>query len=84
MDHYKEGPGFLVADMPIMQTTTLFSRFGFVPLLAACRVILAAAACRGLNRSNKKGGPETALEKTQGNAPLLSGAPAAQQTELAE
>lgn len=81
MDHAKEGPGFLVADMPIVETITLFSRFGFVPLLAVCGVILAAA---GWSPSKKKGGQATASEKTQRNPPLFSDAPAAQQTELAE
>ncbi|HOK67095.1 MAG TPA: nitrilase-related carbon-nitrogen hydrolase [Anaerohalosphaeraceae bacterium] len=84
MDHYKEGPGLLVADLPIVQTITLFSRFGFVPLLAVFGVILATAVWCGLNPSNKKGGQETASEKTQQRPLLFSGAPAAQQTELAE
>ncbi|MEJ5258643.1 MAG: nitrilase-related carbon-nitrogen hydrolase [Anaerohalosphaeraceae bacterium] len=84
IDHYKEGPGFFVVDMPIMETITLFSRFGFVPLMAVCGVILAAALLCELKPSNKKGGQKTASEKTPYNASLLPGAPAAQQTELAE
>jgi apolipoprotein N-acyltransferase len=35
MDHYKEGPGFVVAEVPLCSETTLFARFGHWPAPAA-------------------------------------------------
>jgi apolipoprotein N-acyltransferase len=35
MDHYKEGPGFVIAEVPLCSETTLFSRFGHWPAPAA-------------------------------------------------
>lgn len=35
MDHYKDGPGFVVAEVPLCSEITLFSRFGHWPALAA-------------------------------------------------
>jgi apolipoprotein N-acyltransferase len=35
MDHYKEGAGFVVADVPLCSRVTLFSKFGHWPALAA-------------------------------------------------
>lgn len=35
MDHYNDGPGFIVAEVPLCSEVTLFSRFGHWPVLAA-------------------------------------------------
>ena len=35
MDHYKDGPGFIVAEVPLCSQVTLFSRFGHWPVPAA-------------------------------------------------
>ena len=34
-DHYKEGPGFIIAEVALSSEVTLFSRFGHWPALAA-------------------------------------------------
>lgn len=60
MDHYREGPGFVIADVPIVQTITPFSQYGFVPLLTICSVILAAAVWFSRKSSKQKGGLKTA------------------------
>ncbi|HRU14749.1 MAG TPA: nitrilase-related carbon-nitrogen hydrolase [Anaerohalosphaeraceae bacterium] len=47
MDHYKQGAGYVTADIPILKTITPFSRYGAAPVLTICGVILAAAVrCR--------------------------------------
>jgi predicted amidohydrolase len=38
-DHYKNGPGYVVADIPVLRGKTIFSRYGHWPSLVA------AAAC---------------------------------------
>lgn len=45
-NHSRQGPGFVIADIPIQNTITPFSRYGFAPLLTICSVILAAAIVR--------------------------------------
>ena len=42
IDHYKSGPGFVIADVPVYKNKTFFSRFGHWPSL------LMAAGCIGL------------------------------------
>ncbi len=42
VDHYQSGPGYIVEDISIYRNKTLFSRFGYWPLLAG------AAVCIGL------------------------------------
>jgi apolipoprotein N-acyltransferase len=56
MDHYTQGPGYVIADVPIFNTKTLFSRYGHGLLTAISSLILLATAV------NKKGGPKTALD----------------------
>ncbi len=51
MDHYRRGPGYVIAEVPIHTRITPFSRFGHTPLLALCLLLFAAAMV------NKKGGP---------------------------
>jgi apolipoprotein N-acyltransferase len=41
MDHYKDGPGFIVAEVPLCSQVTLFSRFGHWPALAAALYLIA-------------------------------------------
>lgn len=59
MDHYKQGPGYIVADVPLYKQITLFSRFGHTPLLVFCVIVLFASLA-GKKGGTKKGGPETA------------------------
>lgn len=61
MDHYREGPGWIAADLPIHPSKTLFSRFGHTPLLAVSFALVIMTA-RGQIKSsaNKKGDPKTA------------------------
>ncbi len=32
-DHYKSGPGFVIADVPLYEDITIFSRFGHTPMI---------------------------------------------------
>jgi apolipoprotein N-acyltransferase len=34
-DHYKEGPGYVISDIPVMEAKTFFSQFGYWPGLMA-------------------------------------------------
>ena len=45
-DHYRYGPGLIVADVPIFKGVTLFSRWGFWPGLVASGVLLAGCVFR--------------------------------------
>lgn len=56
MDHYKQGPGYVIGNVSITKTITLFSRYGHSPLIVFSLVILLAASVK------KKGGPKTALD----------------------
>jgi apolipoprotein N-acyltransferase len=42
MDHYKSGPGFVVADVPVYEDITFFSRVGHTPMIifTACIITL--------------------------------------------
>ncbi len=40
IDHYKSGPGFIIADVPLYQGITFFSRFGHVPMIICAVGIL--------------------------------------------
>jgi apolipoprotein N-acyltransferase len=59
MDHYKEGPGFVAAEVPLCSETTLFSRFGHWPAPAAAIylvvyvVLLRSRLAAGLDRRIK-------------------------------
>ena len=39
-NHYKQGPGLVIADVPLNENITFFSRFGHAPLIAAASLIL--------------------------------------------
>lgn len=39
-DHYAEGPGYVIADIPIRKRITLFSRFGFLPAVSLCVLMI--------------------------------------------
>lgn len=60
MDHYKDGPGFVVAEVPLCSEITLFSRFGHWPALAATIYLMVYVALlrgkltAGLDRTEKK------------------------------
>lgn len=56
MDHYNQGPGYVIADVPIHNQITLFSRYGHAPLIVFSFMTLLAASVK------KKGGPKTALD----------------------
>ena len=40
-DHYRSGPGYVVADVPIRKRVTLFAKFGHWPMLGMAGVIIA-------------------------------------------
>ena len=40
MDHYKEGPGYIIADVPANNQITLFSRLGHTPVLIFSLLVL--------------------------------------------
>ena len=44
-DHFREGPGFVIAEVPVYRTETLFSRFGYW-LILVCLICLAVQAVR--------------------------------------
>ena len=45
-DHYANGQGFVIADVPIRKSKTLFSRFGHWPVLTIAILIVCAAAVK--------------------------------------
>jgi len=45
-DHYKDGPGFIVADIPVYPGVTFFSRFGHTPALFAAMITLLYGAAK--------------------------------------
>lgn len=54
MDHYKQGPGYIIADIPVHMQITLFSRYGHAPLLVFCIMVLIAAAANKKNIRKKR------------------------------
>jgi len=42
-DHYKDGPGFIIADVPIRPNRTVFARFGHWPGLLTAAVLMMSA-----------------------------------------
>ena len=42
-DHYRDGPGWVDADVPVIAGVTFFSRWGFWPMLTVATTILGAA-----------------------------------------
>ncbi len=44
MDHYKSGTGMVIADVPLYNDITLFSRFGHWPMVTTSGLILALFA----------------------------------------
>lgn len=45
-NHYKEGPGFVIADLPITESKTPFARFGHNPSLGAAILLLTVSILR--------------------------------------
>jgi apolipoprotein N-acyltransferase len=41
LDHYQSGPGFVIADVPLYENITFFSRFGHMPMLMTAGLTLA-------------------------------------------
>lgn len=39
-NHYKEGPGFVIADLPVRKSKTPFSRFGYWPPLVVAGILI--------------------------------------------
>ena len=46
MDHYEEGPGYVMADMDVYEQITLFARLGHTPLLIFSAAILIATTAK--------------------------------------
>ncbi|MHC4553342.1 MAG: nitrilase-related carbon-nitrogen hydrolase [Planctomycetota bacterium] len=53
-DHYQNGPGLVVADVPIRKRQTLFARFGHWPILAASGILVSILSwfCRRKGHSS--------------------------------
>lgn len=45
-DHYRDGPGWIIAEMPVIEGVTAFSRWGFWPGVGAALTLLAIALYR--------------------------------------
>lgn len=67
MDHYKSGPGFVVATVPAYQGVTFFARFGHTPMVTAAGLTLAFFIYRNLRQKKQ---PESTADSLDIDADL--------------